>query len=267
MKTSRLLLTLALAAAPYIAHAGVTLGVDQAELITDLVPGEKRVLKLKVSNSGTDATPVTVYTEDWQINHGTPDFNNETHARALGRRVTVSPASFDLGPGATREVTVVLDAGSQEFAAGSYWSAVFVQSARLAPAPATAETVGLGAQMRVVERIGVLLFADSVPEAKPLAADVAITDIKRTPEGLGVTIKNPSPYMRLASAATVSLTPFAGGVTQKIPLHSFRLLPGSSQEIAVALPTDVTGLGRTSVLAVIDYGAQDLVVGEARLTF
>lgn len=267
MKTSRLLLALALVAAPFITRAGVTLGVDQAELITDLVPGEKRVLKLKVSNSGTDATPVTVYTEDWQINRGEPDFNNQTHARALGRRVTVSPASFDLAPGASREVTVVLDPGSEPFAAGSYWSAVFVQNARLAPAPVTAKTEGLGAQMRVIERIGVLLFADSVPEAKPLPADIAITDIKRTPAGLDVTVKNPSPYMRLANAATVSLTPFAGGATQKIPLHSFRLLPGSSQDVAVALPAAADGIGRTSVLAVIDYGAKDLVVGEARLTF
>ena len=267
MKTSRLLLALALVAAPLVTSAAVILGVDKAELITDLVPDQKRVLTLKVSNSGSDATPVTVYTEDWQINKGELDFNNQTHPRALGRRVTVSPSSFELAAGATREVTVVLDPGSQPFAPGSYWSAVFVQSARLAPVPVTARTEAQGTQMRVIERIGVLLFADSAPEAKPLPADIEITDIKRTAQGLGVTVKNPSPYMRLASAASVSVTPFSGGETKKFPLRSFRLLPGSSQDISVALPDNVAGLGRSSVLAVLDYGAQDLVVGEARLTF
>ena len=264
MKTSRLLLALALAAAPFLASATVTIGVDKAELVTDLVAGQKRILKLQVSNTGTEATPVTVYPEDWQITRGEPDFNNQTHARALGRRVTVAPASFDLLPGATQEVTVVLDPGAGEFVAGSYWSAIFVQSARLAP---TADAKDRGAQVRIVERIGVLLFADSAPEGKPLPDDVAITGIKRTTKGLDLSVRNPSPYMRLTTSAIISLTPFTGGETKKIPLRSFRLLPGASQQIAIDLPANVTGLGRTSVLAVIDYGAQDLVVGEARLTF
>ena len=121
--------------------------------------------------------------------------------------------------------------------------------------------------MRIIERIGVLLFADSAPEAKPLPADIEITGIKRTATGLSISVKNPSAYMRLASSAVVSVTPLAGGDTTKIPLRSFRLLPDSTQEIAVELPASVTGLGRSSVLAVIDYNAQDLVVGEARLTF
>ncbi len=265
MKTPHLLLALALAAAPFLTFAGVTIGVDKAELITDLKPGEKRVLKLQVTNSGTDATPVTVYSEDWQINRGEPDFNNKTHARALGRRVTLTPSSFDLAAGAAQEVTVVVDAGTEAFIPGSYWAAVFVQSARLAPV--AAGTVDRGAQMSIVERIGVLLFADSAPEAKPLPADIVITGIKRTTEGLSITVKNPSAYMRLASNAVVSVTPLAGGETTKIPLHSFRLLPDSTQDIAVDLPATVTGLGRSSVLAVIDYNAQDLVVGEARITF
>lgn len=266
MKTKLFLLALGLVAAPLFTSAGVTIGVDQAELITDLAPGEKRVVKLKVTNSGTESTPVTVYSEDWQIANGEPNFNNLAHPRALGRRVTLSPASFELAAGATNVVTVVVDAGTEPLIAGSYWAAVFVQAARLAPA-AAAKTEGRGTQMRIVERIGVLLFADRTPEVKPLPADVAITDIKRTPLGLGVTERNPSPYMRLASSATVSITPFSGGDTKKIPIRAFRLLPGASQEIAIELPPEVTGLGRSSVLAVIDYGAQDLVVGEARLTF
>jgi P pilus assembly chaperone PapD len=265
MKTPHLLLALAFAAAPLLSFAGVTIGVDKAELITDLAAGEKRVLKLKVTNSGTDATPVTVYSEDWQIASGEPNFNNQTHPRAIGRRVTVSPASFELTGGASQDVTVVVDAGSETLLAGSYWAAVFVQSARLAPAPTG--TVDRGAQMRIVERIGVLLFADNSPETLPLAADIEITGIKRTADGLTISVKNPSAYMRLASSAVVSVTPLAGGETTKIPLRSFRLLPSSTQEIAVELPATVTGLGRSSVLAVIDYNAQDLVVGEARLTF
>jgi len=264
MKSTRLLVALALSAAPLFASAA-TIAVDHAELVTDLVPDQKRVLKLTVSNTGTEATPITVYPEDWQITNGAPDFNNKTHPRALGRRVTVAPASFDLAPGAAQEVTVVVDAGPGPFAAGSYWSAIFVQSARLSPVAESAP--GRGAQMRIVERIGVLLFADSAPEAKPLPADVAITGIKRTAQGLDIGINNPSAYMRLVSSAVISLTPFAGGETKRIPFHAFRLLPGTTSDITVEVPAFVTGMGRSSVLAVIDYDARDLVVGEARLTF
>jgi P pilus assembly chaperone PapD len=265
MKTSRLLLAFALASAPLLASAAASISVDRAELVTDLVPNEKRMLTLKVSNAGSEATPITVYSEDWQIIKGEPDFNNRTHARALGRRVTVAPASFELAPGASEEVTVVVDAGPGKLDAGSYWSAIFVQSAHLAPV--TTEAVGRGAQMRIVERIGVLLFADCAPEAKPLPADIAITDIKRTAEGLDISVKNPSTYMRLVSSAVISVTPYAGGDTTKIPFHAFRLLPSATSHLAVALPTSATSLGKSSVMAVIDYGAKDLVVGEARITF
>ena len=265
MKASRLLLALAIAATPLLAFAATTIAVDKAELITDLQPNQKRVLKLKVSNTGTEATPITVYSEDWQIANGAPDFNNRTHPNGLGNRVTVAPSSFELVPGASQEVTVVVDAGPGPFAAGSYWSAIFVQRAHLAAT--TVDTSSRGARMRIVERIGVLLFADSSPESKPLPADVAITGIKRTAQGLDITVRNPSPYMRMVSNAVINLTPLAGGETRKFPLCSFRLLPRSSQDAAVDLPANVTGLGRTSVLAVVDYGAEDLVVGEARLTF
>ncbi len=265
MKIPNVLLALAFASAPLLSFAGVTIGVDKAELITDLAAGEKRMLKLQVTNSGSDATPVTVYSEDWQIAAGEPEFNNKTHPRALGRKVTLTPASFQLAAGASQDVTVVVDAGTEAFIPGSYWAAVFVQSARLAPE--VAGTGDRGAQMRIIERIGVLLFADNAPEAKPLPADIVITGIKRTPEGVSISVKNPSAYMRLAASAVVSVTPLSGGETKKIPLPAFRLLPDSTQEIAVALPADVVGLGRSSVLAVIDYNAQDLVVGETRITF
>ncbi len=263
--SSILLLALTVAVSPLTTLAAVTIGVDRADLVTDLVPGEKRVLKLQVTNSGAEATPITVYPEDWQILAGEPNFNNQTHARALGNRVTVSPSSFDLAPGATTEVTVVIDAGPGPFVAGSYWSAVFVQSSRLSPT--TASTENHGTQMRIVERIAVLVFADSAPESKPLAADVSITGIKRTAEGLGILVDNPSPYMRMISSTALSITPLSGGDTLRVPVRSFHLLPGCTQELSIGLPANVVGLGRTSVMAVIDYGAQDLVVGDARLTF
>jgi len=265
MKTYIALLALAVAAAPVLSFGAVSISVDKAELITDLVPGQKRVLKFQVTNSGSESAPITVYSEDWQIRNGEPDFNNKTHDRALGSRVTVSPSNVDLAAGASAEVTVVLDPGPGPFVAGSYWSGIFVQNSHLTEAQAV--SANRGAQMRIVERIAVLLFADSAPESKPLPADVAITGIKSTTSGLGITVNNPSAYMRLISSASLSITPLAGGDTKKIPMRSFHLLPNCSQELSVNLPKDIAGLGRTSVLAVIDYGAQELVVGEARIKF
>jgi P pilus assembly chaperone PapD len=268
MKSSRFLLALALAAAPFIASAtptSTTIAVNKAELITDLVPNEKRVLQLSVTNSGTVAVPITVYSEDWQIAKGVPDYNNQTHARALGKRVSVTPTNFDLAPGTSQEVTVVVDAGPGPFVDGSYWSAIFVQNSHLTATPV--DDKSHGAQMRIVQRIAVLLFADSNPETGPLPADVAITDIKRSLGGVDVSVSNPSAYMRMVSGALVTLTPLAKGETIKMPLHSFRLLPGCSQDVAAIIPSSFTGIGRASVMAVIDYGARDLVSGEARLVF
>jgi len=246
------------------ARAELSFGVDHTELVTDLVPGTTRTLRFHVDNPGTETVPFTVYTEDFEVAKGTPVFSQKSGARSLAARITPFPASFELKPGEVREITLTLDAGPGPFAPGSYYAAVFVQSSRLAEPVAAGDQ--RSARVNVVRRLGLYVFADHKPETQPLPPDVSMTALTRTANGVTLTIKNPSPYVRFVSSGNLQLTALSGGKPHAVAIRPFKLLPETETTIDVTVPAKVQ-LGDANVLAVVDYGAEELLVGEQRMKF
>lgn len=264
MHLRRFLTLLIVTALIVTARAELSFGLDRTELTTDLVPGGQRTLRFNVNNAGTEPLPFTVYAEDFSIADGAPVFDQIAGARALAARLTVFPASFDLAPGESREVVVTLEPGAGPFTAGSYYAAVFVQSSRLTEA--TAGAGERGSRINVVRRLGLYVVADHQPESKPLPADVAITAITRTATGVAVKVRNPSAYVRQVNNGSVQITSVSGGNPLTLALRGFRLLPGTDTTVEVPV-RDNLNTGPANVLAVVDYGAEELLTGEQRLNF
>ena len=99
-----------------------------------------------------------------------------------------------------------------------------------------------------------------------IAADVAITAITRTATGVAVKVRNPSAYVRQVTNGSVQITSVSGGNPLTLPLRGFRLLPGTDTTVEVPV-RDNLNPGPANVLAVVDYGAEELLTGEQRLTF
>jgi len=137
---------------------------------------------------------------------------------------------------------------------------LFVQSSRLT------ETIpgASGSRINVARRLGLYFIADCKPESKPLPPDVMMTALTKTPDGIVFRIKNPSPYVRFVTNGSLQVTSVSGGKPTAIPVRAFRLLPATETTIATAVPAKVK-TGEANVLAVVDYGAEELLVGEARL--
>jgi P pilus assembly chaperone PapD len=246
-----------------ILRAEESFGVDRTELLTDLAPNATRTLRFTVNNPGTEALPFTVYAEDFGIADGAPVFGQAAGPRALAGKLTVFPASFELKPGESREVAVTLDPGPGPFQRGSYYAAIFVQSSKLTESAAGAER---GSRIVVARRLGLYFVADFEPEAKPLPGDVTITSLALAPGGVTLRVKNPSPYMRFVTGGSLQLTALSGGAPHAIPLRRFRLLPDTETTVETPVPAKWK-LGEANVLAVVDYGAEELLVGEQRLKF
>ncbi len=264
MKITRFLPLFVLAAGLTPAGAEVSFGVDRTELVTDLVAGTTRTLRFNVDNPGTETVPFTVYAEDFEVANGSPVFSKKSGQRSLAARVTPFPASFELKPGEVREVTLTLDAGSGPFLPGSYYAAIFVQSSRLtAPVPESGQR---SSQINIVRRLGLYVFADHQPETHPLPPDVTITALTRTETGVALKVKNPSSYMRSVGSGSLQLTALNDGKPHAIAIRPFRLLPNTETTIDVPVPAKLK-LGDTNVLAVVDYGAEELLVGEQRMKF
>lgn len=259
---SRLLVLSTLALAAGALRADHSFGVDRTELVTDLVPNGSRTLRFTVNNPGSEAQPFTVYAEDFNIADGAPVFGQKPGPRALAAKITVFPASFDLKPGESREVVVTLAPGAGPFTAGSYYAALFVQSSRLTDAAPGAN----GSRIVVARRLGIYFIADCQPESKPLPADVAMTALTLTPAGVVLRVNNPSPYVRFVTNGSLQVTSLEGGKPVAIPVRAFRLLPETETTIETPVPAKVKA-GEANVLAVVDYGAEELLVGEARLKF
>lgn len=264
MKPIRLLPLFLLAACLTSARADVSFGVDRTELVTDLVAGTTRTLRFNVSNSGTETVPFTVYAEDFEVANGTSVFSKKPGARSLAARITPFPASFELKPGEAREVTLTLDAGPGPFTPGSYYSAIFVQSSRLAEPVTPGEQ--RASSINVVRRLGLYVFANHQPEAQPLPPDVTMTELTRTGTGVTLKFKNSSPYVRFVGSGSLQLTAISGGKPHAVAIRPFRLLPETETTIQQSV-ADKLKLGDTNVLAVVDYGAAELLVGEQRMKF
>ena len=139
-----------------------------------------------------------------------------------------------------------------------------MQSSRLAePAPAGEQRA---ARVNVVRRLGLYVFAHHKPESQPLPPDVTITALTRTATGVTLKVKNPSPYVRSVNNGSLQLTALSGGKPHAIAIRPFRLLPDTETTIDVTVPAKLV-LGDTNVLAVVDYGAAELLVGEQRMKF
>jgi len=240
-------------------------GVDRSELLFELVPGKGISSSVTVTNSGEAKTSVTLSIDDFAISAGRPDFNSQPHPRALARKLTVFPANFDLGPGESREVRVLLDPGQGPFESGTHWAVVFVQTTRLTDmVPPGGERQ---VQVRLVERVGVFVFADARPERRPLPDDVAVTGLTHESAVLKLSVRNPAAYLRMVREGYVLVTPLSGGAAQRWPVQVFRLLPDSTVTAEISVPASAAGLGRCNVLVALDYGSADMVAGEREFTF
>ena len=245
--------------------AAAFVGVDRGEVLLELVPGKGASASITVTNGGDKKSAVSLSIDDFEIKGGRPEFNSQSHARALARRLSVFPTSFELAPGEAKEVRVLLEPGTEANVSGTHWAVIFMQTSRLADVvpPGGDRQV----QVKLVERVGVFVFADAQPEAKPLPDDVAVTALKRDGEVMRLSVRNPSPYLRMVRDGYVLVTPLKGGAAQRWPVQVFRLLPNSTVQAEIGVPAASAGLGKCSVLVALDYGSADLVAGEQEFTF
>jgi P pilus assembly chaperone PapD len=247
------------------APLGAFVGVDRGELLFTLVRGQGASSRVTVTNNGQERTTVSLAIDDFSIADGKPAFDSQAHGRALAARLTAFPTSFDLEPGTSREVQVIMDPGDGPFEPGTSWAVLFVQTSRLADMvpPGGDRQV----QVRLVERVGVFVFADAEPEPRPLPSDVEITGLERADGKMFLAVSNPSRYLRLVTEGYVVVTPLDGRPAERWPVQTFRLLPDSLMKHEIPVPPSAVGLGKCNVLVVLDYGAEDLVAGEQEFEF
>lgn len=254
------LVTLVVGAMAAPAH-GAALRVDQLEFDVSADPGETVALSLQVQNIDEVPTSATVYTGDW---HRLPEgehlyLNPGTLDNSASEWIRIAPSEFQLDPNERTTLRFTITVPESEPLEETRWSMLFIESSGQ-PAPG-------GSNVRVVQRVGVKIYVTPRGELKSDGV-VERVEAKLTPEGDGVAVsalfKNTG-EAPLEPGGVVRIVDATGQVVAQREFSPFPVLPGDSNFFRVTLPAAELKGGRYAVIAALDYGAAQMVGGQAHI--
>lgn len=233
-----------------------TLGID-----FELAPGETLIDSFVVQNTGDTTQEVSVNPQDFARSvTGENQFAPPgTFPRSLAPYVTVSPATFRLEPDQVQEVQFRVEL--PEDAPGPHWMILLVRESDpevVSEAPpggvGFSASVTFGVQLRQTDPTNAVADGRVTriqvipPEGEnPLAVELVF-------ENTGTTFLEPRGRVEIRDAG--------GATVANLPIESFRVFPGASRQVRVALAEPLEP-GRYVALGIVDFGGEFLVAGQA----
>ncbi|QAA76597.1 MAG: hypothetical protein BIP78_0831 [Candidatus Bipolaricaulis sibiricus] len=240
-----------------LATTGLGLEVDLLEVDLDVAPGQTYAFSFIARNETAVAETFSVYVGDWDRDEmgGNRFYPPGTLPRSLSAWLSVSPASFVLGPGESREVRGTLRV-PVDAPAGTYWGIVFVHGE---PRPVDHG----GTTVMVARRIGVKVYA-TVGQA-PLQGEIrGLRFGGLNPLWLVVEFANPGLVNLRAVRSEVRIFDAQGEQMAQFELDPFPCLPGGIRQVVVE--TEVRPApGMYLVVARVDPGGEEIIAGQAYL--
>lgn len=218
-------------------------------------PGGSGRSRITVANNSVGKQGFQVTFGDFSASiNGKSQFSAEgTEDRSCSSWLTATPAVFELEPGETQDIQVLIDVPGDSSALIARWAVAYVQlTAPENDGQGSGE--GLKVQVNQSYRFGVYLFqtppsaTDSKGEIKGLNYENDIFTISM--KNAGETFLRCNSYIELTSLST--------GETKRVTTRGFTMLPALNRNTAFKIPQDMPP-GRYSVLAVMDYGNRDEV--------
>ncbi len=242
------------------------LAVPSAPFYLNVSAEETMTFSLKIENLGEEPEGATVYLGDWER-----DFNGNiqylspgTLPQSLANWIKISPTSFTIKGGGDREIRFTISVPEGE--EGSRWAVLFIQRE-----PELAEeVVKRGEEERRVVIRSVFRYAiriyQTVPGTEKREGKVTDIGVNLTEGGYPVKIK-----VEFENTGNTFLKPTGwvefrdmeeGKTVAKIDIPEFPILPGRKRALEVSYQKELPP-GKYITLAVIDYGGDNLVAGQA----
>jgi PKD repeat protein len=236
---------------------GMGLEVNLLEVDLAVAPGQAYTFSFIARNETDVPEAFTIYVGDWDRDEtGRHRFYRPgTLSRSLSPWLTVTPGSFILRAGETREIsgTVRVPSGAET---GTYWGIVFVRGE---PRPVQQQ----GTTVMVAKRIGIKVYA-TVGTAPFQGAVRRIEFGGLNPLWLIVDFVNPGLVNLREVRVEVQVYDVRGDQLARIEPTSVPCLPGATRWVAVE-----TGLrpapGTYLVVAQVDVGGEEIIAAQAHL--
>ncbi len=185
--------------------------------------------------------------------------------RSCAAWVMLGEQLVTLAPQETRQVRVGLEI--PEDATGTYWAKLYVEEIS-APEPTARQVGGRTYRVFLVQRAGIRIF-ENVPGTTQPDARVTLVSPEQREDGTAgvlVSVEN-SGNMLLRCDGRVELRNSGGGVVETLLLGSdgeFWIYPGAKRDLFAPLKAKLPP-GACTALAIVDFGGDHLVAGDAVL--
>jgi P pilus assembly chaperone PapD len=243
--------------------AAAQLAVDHVELTLRPDVKDQRVALINVRNEGATTVQATIRLEDWnRAEDGTNNFSPlRTLPGSCAAVLNVFPLAASLAPGATQSIRVTLDSAAAP--TRECWSAAVVETVE----PRT----NAGRTVAYVLRTAVKIYV----EPAGLPSDAIVADMKIAPRPapaaqdgaarseaaaqLDVLFQNTG-ERHVVARGSVEFRRADNSVAAKVELPDVYALPGAKSRVTAPLPA--LPAGRYVVLAMFDFGGDDIVAAQ-----
>ncbi|SMO66791.1 hypothetical protein SAMN06265379_104246 [Saccharicrinis carchari] len=264
MRNIFLSLTLIMFTAIWGTTLAQSVSVSPSRLYFKEAPGSFRTQTIRVSNNGNKAESFQITFNNFtsEGNQGKTQIVEEGNERGCSHWLSATPAFFELEPGTSQEVKIMLQVPNTPEANNVRWAIAAVKLAKEKTGSGSGSEQETG--MQIVQTFQFLIHIfQTPPTAKHKEANVlsfnrlsqasdSVQMLGMEVANVGETILDCAPYLDIVNIST--------GVSQRIKARGFSILPGGQREIKLHLPKDLPK-GKYSILGVIDYGSDSDLAG------
>lgn len=221
--------------------------------------------KIRVTNTGSSNQTFQVSFNNFtsEGNRGkTQLVTDADYERGCSQWLSASPAFFELAPGVTQDVEILMQVPGVPEANKARWAVAAVKLSR----EKTGANNGAGNEtgMQILQTFQFLIHIFQTPPSvtykeaniisfvQSSAASDSLQVLGMEVENSGETILDCAPYLDIVNLNT--------GNSQRIKNKAFTVLPGGRRAIKFYLPADLPK-GKYSILGVIDYGSDSDLAG------
>ena len=233
--------------------------------------GEYKTQEVMITNSSTSKQSFTIGFSDFEptgIQGKSKFMKTGESPNSCSQWLNATPAFFELEPGQTQKVQVLMQVPSTPEANKVKWAAMQVKLTKEKKTNESDDKSAIGMGIMETFQFVVHIF-QSPPTVTFKNAEIQnFSEISSSTDSiriLALKVKNSGEAI-LDCASYMELTNTQNGAEQRQKPIAFTLLPGAEREVKFYLPRSIPK-GKYSVLGVVDYGSKDNVqAAEMELT-
>jgi P pilus assembly chaperone PapD len=225
--------------------------------------GEYKTQEVSVTNSSTVKQAFTISFSDFEPSgsEGKSKFMKKGESEhSCSQWLTATPSFFELDPGQTQKIQVLIQVPASPEANKVKWAAMQVKLAKERKGGESGDKNAIGMGITETFQFIVHIFQSPPTVVNKSAELVSFKEITAPGDSirtLALKVENNGESI-LDCASYLEYTQTQTGEEQRQKPFAFTLLPGASREVKFQMPTNLKG--KYSVLGVVDIGSRENVL-------